>query len=209
VQHSRPDDHAGPQDEQSWDDLYRERDQLWTGEPNVALVAEVGDLPPGTAFDAGAGEGGDAIWLARRGWTVTAADVSAVGLERARRAAARAGVDVDWRHLDLTREPPPGRYDLVTGFYLHLPEEPRRAVFAGLLAAVAPGGTLLIVGHHPADMPDGHLAERGWTAEELATSLDGGWVIDTSAARPRPFTAPDGQHSSVRDTILRAHRRPG
>src|SRR5699024_1520532 len=186
-------------------------DRLRSGGPNSVVVDETADLQPGSAFDAGAGEGGDALWLAGRGWKVTAADLSPVALERGERTAARHGMSVPWRHLDLTREPVPGTYDLVTASYLHLPAERRADLFARLADAVAPGGTMLIVGHHPKDAESGvhrpDLAEIGWTAEEAAEALPDGWTVDTCAARTRTESGHGRPGATVYDAVLRAHRR--
>src|SRR5258705_2397341 len=70
-----------------WDARYSERDgTMWSGRPNGRLVAEADGLTPGRALDVGCGEGADAIWLARRGWTVTAIDISHVAVSPAREA---------------------------------------------------------------------------------------------------------------------------
>ncbi len=100
-----------------WDDRYRSADHLWSGQPNAQLVAQTADLAPGTALDAGCGEGADAIWLARHGWTVTAVDVSAVALARAGGYAAAAGDEIarriTWQQADLRSwDPAPQRFDL-------------------------------------------------------------------------------------------------
>ncbi len=73
----------------SWDERYSGDVQIWSGNPNPQLVAEVSGLTPGSALDVGCGEGGDVIWLAHRGWRVTGADFSANGLAPCR--AARPG----------------------------------------------------------------------------------------------------------------------
>src|SRR5262249_55211873 len=130
--------------EQAWDERYTERAQTWSGNPNPVLVTEVAELPPGTALDAGAGEGADACWLAARGWRVTGADISSVALQRAAHEAERLGLDIEWLHIDLTREPAPGRYGLVSAQFLHLPAAARGVLFSHLADAVLPGGTLLI-----------------------------------------------------------------
>ncbi len=197
-----------------WDDRYGSAGQLWSGQPNGQLVAQAADLAPGTALDAGCGEGADAIWLARRGWTVTAVDVSAVALERAAGFAALAGDEVarriSWQREDLlTWEPGRGRFDLVSAQYMHLPG--LAAVHRRLAAAVRPGGTLLIVAHHPDDL---HVnVERAGrpdlfrTAEDVAASLDPGeWEVIVVAAVDRPATDRDGQPVTIRDTVLRAAR---
>lgn len=198
--------------EQAWDERYRSRTQAWSGNPNTVLVTEVADLAPGTALDAGSGEGADAVWLASRGWHVTGAELSTTALARAAAQAERLGLQVQWQHLDLTREPATDTYDLVTAFFLHLPAGPRRTLFAHLAAAVTPGGTLLVVGHDPSDlcttMPRHGLAEMGWTAHEVADSLGNGWTIDVAEARPRPATDPQGQTITIHDAVLRARRDP-
>jgi thioredoxin reductase/SAM-dependent methyltransferase len=196
--------------ERAWDDRYRSQPQTWSGNANPVLVAEVADLQPGTALDAGSGEGADACWLADRGWQVTGVDFSTTALQRAAAESGRLGLDVTWRHIDLTEEPPPGRYDLVSSHYLHLPRTDRETLFAHLAAAVAPGGTLLVVGHDPSDvhttMPRPALEEMGWTARELADFLGEGWSIELAEVRPRSATDPQGREISIHDAVLRARR---
>src|SRR5690606_5145575 len=100
------------------------------------------------ALDVGCGEGADAVWLARQGWKVTAVEVSQVALDRARLAADAAGVAVEWVHADVTSDAPErGAYDLVSLQYPALPSAGADATIGALLAAVAPNGTLLVVGH--------------------------------------------------------------
>jgi thioredoxin reductase/2-polyprenyl-3-methyl-5-hydroxy-6-metoxy-1,4-benzoquinol methylase len=188
--------------EAAWDERYRSQPEIWSGAPNPVLVAEAAGLPPGTAFDAGAGEGGDACWLAERGWKVTAADISAVALERAAARAGRLGLDITWLHADLTRSPAPQTYDLVTAHFLHMPAAERKIVFRHLADAVAPGGTLLIVGHDFGEMtPPPHLAELWWPADEPAAMLGEGWTVEVAEVRPRE----DGD-TTRHDAILRARR---
>ncbi|MDQ1702185.1 MAG: hypothetical protein QOF57_1437 [Frankiaceae bacterium] len=196
--------------EAAWEERYRSRPQNWSGNVNAVLLAEAAGLRAGTALDAGAGEGADACWLAERGWRVTGLDISTTALERAAALAEGRGLDITWRHVDLSVDPAPATYDLVTAHYLHMPAEPRRRVFAHLAAAVAPGGTLLIVGHDLSDegttMPRPALAEMGWTAHEVAASLGEGWTIEVAEARPRTATDPEGREVTIRDAVLRARR---
>jgi predicted O-methyltransferase YrrM len=202
-------DHGSPHGEQAWDERYRSKPEIWSGNPNAVLVAEAADLPPGTALDAGAGEGGDALWLASRGWKVTAADISGVAIERAARRASERGLTVTWLHADLTKASAPGTYDLVTAHFLQVPKSDQPSLFRHLEAAVAPGGTLLVVGHDFSDMtklPRPDLAEYGWAARDVAAALDEGWTIEAAEARPRQTVGPDGDEVTIHDAILRARR---
>jgi thioredoxin reductase/SAM-dependent methyltransferase len=196
--------------ERAWDERYREHTHTWSGKPNPTLVSEVADLPRGRALDAGAGEGGDACWLAASGWHVTGVELSTVALDRAAARAAASGLDITWLHADLTRAPVAGTFDLVSAHYVHVGIEPRRRLFAHLAAAVAPGGTLLIVGHDPSDsattMPRPGLDEVGWTADEVAASLGPGWMVQVAEARARRALDPDGREITIHDAVLRARR---
>jgi len=198
-----------------WDELYRSRSAVWSGNPNIQLVSEVADLTPGTALDVGCGEGADAIWLAERGWRVTAADISSVALERAR--AAMVSVDVarriDWLHTDLVAgAPPSASYDLVSAQFMQLPREPRELLFRRLAASVKPQGTLLVVGHHPSDLQTTAsrppLPELFYTAADVAALLEpNNWDIIVEASRERSTTDRAGRTIAIHDTVLRARRR--
>jgi SAM-dependent methyltransferase len=215
VSHDHHPDDAVQFTQEFWDDRYRSAGRLWSGQPNPQLVAQAAGLAPGQALDAGCGEGADAIWLASRGWTVTAVDVSAVALERAAAHAADQGDEIAgriaWRREDLlTWDPGSRRFDLVSAQFMHLPDADSR--HARLAAAVRPGGTLLIVAHHPDDARvnvgrPGHV-HRFPSAAQLAAALDpGDWEILVATAVGRSATDLDGQPVTVQDTVLRARRR--
>ena len=195
-------------DEASWEERYGAAPALWSGRPNPQLVAEAAGLPPGRALDAGSGEGGDALWLAGRGWRVTAVDFSTVALARAAAAADRLGVEVDWVHADLTRwTPPPATFDLVSAQYFHLPPHDRDPAFARLAAAVAPGGSLLVVGHRPSELHTG-VPEMFFAAAQVAATLDpADWDVVVCEDRPRTAAGPTGRELPVADTVLLARRR--
>jgi SAM-dependent methyltransferase len=136
-----------------WDERYSERQQ-WSSEPN-ALVAELlGGLPPGDAVDLAAGEGRHALWLAGRGWRVTAVDFSGVGLERGR---GQEGADrVTWAQADVTRwSAEPASLDLVLVAYLHLPEADTIAMLTRAVGWLRPGGRLLVLGHDVENIDSG------------------------------------------------------
>jgi SAM-dependent methyltransferase len=203
-------------DRESYDELYRSAPAVWSGRPNRQLVVEAADLSPGTALDAGSGEGGDALWLADRGWRVTAVDFSTVALERAAAAARARGLEdrVEWRHENLdVWTPPEGRFDLVSAHYLHATWSDRPRMFARLAAAVAPGGTLLVVGHLLGeDWVHGqhHAHDPGvlYTAEDVAALLDPDeWVDVVTETRDRDPEAAVQTGNPVPDTVLVARRR--
>ena len=198
-----------------WDARYASRERIWSGEPNSQLVAEAESLPPGRALDAGSGEGADALWLAGRGWRVTAVDVSRVALERAAAHTAEHGEEVAsriaWEQGDVrTWSPRPAAYDLVSVQFLHPPADVRPQVVGRLAAAVAPGGVLLYVGHDESDrdvVPRGH-PELMPEASEIARLLDrGAWDVEVAEARSRPGTHPDGGAVTLHDAVVRARRR--
>jgi len=194
-----------------WDELYVSREQLFSGNPNGVLVTEVTDLAPGQALDVGCGEGGDALWLARRGWQVRAVDISRVALDRAAEAGADVAGRVAWTHGDLTATPPPAAaFDLVSLQYFPLPRQTDHAALHGLLDAVAPGGTLLVAGHDLADLSPEHGNGLDpadfYQPAEIAGLLDGSWTVLVDEIRPRTAPAPEGTRH-VNDAVLRALRR--
>jgi len=201
----------------AWDERYSGEGKIWSGNPNAQLVAEGADLAPGTALDVGCGEGGDVIWLARRGWTVTGADFSAAGLARAARHAEEAGVAerTDWWQVDAREFDAEGRaFDLVTSQYLHPPESGMVDVVRRLAGAVAPGGHLLVVGHAPPSGPShggSHHSKAQRRAMFLAADLLPGLPEDFEPVvveqRPHPVTR-EGKTVEIDDSTLLARRRP-
>ncbi|GAA4824606.1 NAD(P)/FAD-dependent oxidoreductase [Actinomycetospora corticicola] len=192
-----------------WERLYAAREQIWSGRVN-ATVGDVADpLEPGTALDLGAGEGGDALWLAERGWRVTAVDVSQTACDRIGDLAGDLPVTTE-RH-DLTETFPEGSFDLVSASFLHSPNAdfPRTTILRRAAEAVAPGGTLLVVGH-------GRLAPWSWdpslrmsTAAEVleGLALDDTWEVRRCESAERVATGPGGQEATITDEIVEVRRR--
>src|SRR4051794_1867800 len=196
-----------------WDARYRERDgAMWSGRPNGRLVAEVAALTPGRALDVGCGEGADAIWLAQRGWTVAAVDISEVAIGRARQAAELAGVAVDWVCADVLREPfTPRSFDLVSLQYPALPKRAGNAAVRAVLDTVNTGGLLLAVYHDLDDEHREHMKARGFDpadyvgGDDLAGLLDDDFTVELHAVAARLDPPPGTPH--VADVVLRARRR--
>ncbi|MFF2806684.1 class I SAM-dependent methyltransferase [Streptomyces sp. NPDC058000] len=209
-------------DEEFWDARYAERDRIWSGNPNAVLLREVHDRAPGTALELGCGEGADAIWLATAGWRVTAVDVSGVALGRAAEQAAAVGVAdrIDWQRRDLAVSFPEGSFDLVSAQFLHHPGEIfREGILRTAVAAVAPGGVLLIVGHagpppwehnHDHTHDPAHPVEQFPTTQEVLTALalpPEEWEVQLSEEFARVQSGPDGQPVERIDAALKVRRR--
>ncbi|MDQ2698879.1 MAG: class I SAM-dependent methyltransferase [Actinomycetota bacterium] len=212
-----------------WERRYRDRGRTWSGNVNASLEREVTGLErevegfgPGAALDLGAGEGGDALWLARRGWRVTAVDISPTALA-AGAAQQRAGDEVEWVAADLAEWMPPRSYDLVAASFLHSTVElPRERILRRGAEAVAAGGALVIIGH--AGVPHWATAEHAHadgpdlpTPEQVLASLFGpgstlvraDWSVVTAGLVERVATAPDGSQGSIEDCVVTLRRDGG
>lgn len=192
--------------------------------PNPYLAGELADLAPGTALDAGCGRGAEARWLAAHGWQVTAVDISSEVLARA--AATDPSGRIRWVEADLGTWTPDAPYDLVTTHYAH-PAIPQLDFYDRVASWVAPGGTLLIVGHRQTDGDHGHghgpgdghghghghgrdhqpPAEASATAATITARLAGSqWRIDTADERDRTVAKGDGDSVTLHDVVVRATR---
>jgi SAM-dependent methyltransferase len=198
--------------ERRWSQVLGEHaDRVAHRPPNAHLIAEVRKLRPGLALDAGCGHGSDTLWLAARGWRVTAVDFSATALAHGRSTAEAVGPEVaeriDWVEGDLaTWIPRPSRYDLVACLYIHVAGSVDEMV-RRMAAAVAPGGTLFLVGHGPIDpatgAPTAAADQVQVSVEAAAAALDPGrWEFIVAEDLPRA-TAGTGV-----DAVICARRSP-
>jgi SAM-dependent methyltransferase len=201
--------------EQFWEQHYGAAERVWSGRANATLVEVAGSLPPGTALDLGCGEGGDAVWLALRGWQVTAVDVSPTALQRAEQHAQQAGVAdrVRTERHELGRSFPDGTYDLVSACFLHSPVElPREDVMRSAVAAVAPAGRLVVLGHAgaPSWAPPEHVAHAHFpTPQEVLDALDlpdGQWSAERVGLVARTATGPHGETGHLDDSLVVVRR---
>lgn len=217
-------------DQDYWDAHWQRirEESLARGEvpPHPYLVQEVAGLAPGTALEAGCGEGAEAIWLALAGWTVTAADIAEEPLARAAARATARGLgeeQVRWVRADLGSWEPATTFDLVTTHYAH-PAMPQLDFYARLATWVAPGGSLLVVGHlHVGQAGHGHghghgsggaaddrepPAEASVTAASITARLDPAtWDVVTVGEHTRTMPAPGGTEVTLHDAVVRAVRR--
>jgi len=198
-----------------WEEHYGERERIWSGRVNVQLAAVVANVPPGRALDLGCGEGGDALWLAEKGWHVTAVDVSETALGRASAEARARGVldRIDFQHHDLSDSFPDGTFDLASAQFLHSTVRLERPqILRNAARAVAPGGLLVIVDHaaappfakkiphdHPFPDPEEVLAELELPADE--------WDRVRVEAVDRDATDPDGQPFTWQDNVMVLRRK--
>ncbi|MEO6942855.1 MAG: class I SAM-dependent methyltransferase [Terrimesophilobacter sp.] len=199
-----------------WEDRYGAPGMAWSGNPNPVLVTEAATLTPGRALDIGSGEGADAFWLAQQGWRVAAVDIAVNALEKSRARAESLDPDaasrIDWQQHDLTEwSPKPRSFDLVSSQFMHLPEPTRTSLFRSLAAAVAPGGTLLIVGHDASDAGNDsphkrHLEELMFSVNDvLAAIKDDGLRVEVAESRLRQTTSEESQFHH--DVVVLATRK--
>lgn len=195
-----------------WEQFYGDRPQVWSGHPNAVLVEEIDGLARGTALDLGCGEGADAIWLAERGWHVTASDISQAALDRAAEHAEHAttaGVAerITWARHDFSQSIPAGPFDLVSAHFLHSPvDDPRDAALQAAAAAVGAGGTLLVVSHEAVPWhPEVVFPTAAEVLESLAVDRSA-WTVERLTSRPRRAKTPDGVEVDVSDSVVRLRR---
>jgi len=195
-----------------WDEKYAGIEFQPTLPPSQFVAAELTGLRPGRALDLAAGHGRHTVWLAEHGWQVTAVDFSRVGLDKARKLSAARGVDdgqVDWVVADLDDyRPAREAFDLVLMAYFQVGAVLRAKVLAGAVAALAPGGTLLVVGHDLTNLAEGaggpRYPEVLYTPEGITAELCGLRVV--RAGRVRRAIEPDGGPATAIDTLVRAER---
>lgn len=194
-------------DSASWDQRYRGTGLVWTGEPNRFVRQFLADAVPGVAVDLGAGEGRNAVWLAQRGWRVTAVDFSAVGLAKARSLAESAGVTVQTEVADALEYSPPQPVDLVVLSYLQLPDEEQERLLRRIPAWLTPGGLVLVVAHDKSNVADGWGGPPDtavcYDAEATAAALDG-LSVEFCDVLAREVVGGD---RPARDTVVLARRR--
>lgn len=194
-----------PDVQQHWNEHYGQRERVWSGRVNLRLSEVAAPLTPGRALDLGCGEGADAIWLASRGWSVVATDVSQVALDRAALDAGELTSKIDFQHHDLEVSFPEGEFDLVSAQFLHskIPLD-RARVLKRAAAAVAPGGLLVIVDHGEAPPWSNHRHVEFPSAQEVVESLDldDGWDRVQVGPVEREATGPDGQPGHLVDNVM-------
>lgn len=200
---------------EAWERLYTEQGPRWSGRPNQRLVEVVGDLPAGRALDLGCGEGGDAVWLALRGWTVTAVDVSPTALGRLTARADAEGVAdrIDTVLIDLATgfpDAPGGGWDLVSAqFFQSTIALPRTAILRRGAEVTAKGGLLLVVEHGEAPAGSNHHDVIFPTVEETLGELDlpsRQWTQVRVDRSTRVAEGPDGKMHELVDNVLALRR---
>ena len=197
-------------DAAGWDTRYAASERVWSVGPNQFVERSLTDLPLGRAVDLAAGEGRNAVWLASRGWDVTAVDFSQVALDRGRETAPDAGVT--WVCADVLRwEPGPERYDLAVLAYLQLVEsERRRAVRTGF-GCLHPGGTFFLVAHDSSNLTEGTGGPQDpsvlMTADDVLADLgDAKYDVVEAGRVERRVTGPDAIERTAYDALVRVVR---
>jgi SAM-dependent methyltransferase len=197
-------------DADTWNQRYAATELMWSAGPNLFVEQLCRDLTPGRSIDLAAGEGRNAIWLAEQGWDSTAVDYSEVAIDKARQIAEARGVTVTTEVADLTAyEPTPGGYDLVVVAYLQLPDEQLTPILGRAAAAVAPGGTFVLVCH------DRDNLERGYggpqhpdvltSPDQVVAAIDTQLRVERAEVAERHVQTDDGERIAL-DTVVLARR---
>jgi SAM-dependent methyltransferase len=198
-----------------WDERYRSAELVWGSEPNLFVRQQCEGLPVGEALDFECGEGRNALWLADRGWQVTAVDFSRVGLDKGRALQQRhpraADLQVDWVHADvLAYDTGPAAYDLVLLAYLQLAADQRQTAVRRAFLALRPGGTFFLVAHDSTNLTEGTGgpgdASVLFTAEEVLADLDGErFEVERAERVTRSVPSDDGTHTHPGDGTRTAY----
>lgn len=206
-------------DANDWDRRYAEAALVWSAGPNRFVESELADLSPGRAIDVAAGEGRNSIWLAERGWDVTAVDFSQAGLDKGRELQARGGgteLRIDWVRADAVEDDlGRGLYDLAVVAYLQLPADLRRTAVRRTFGSLKDGGTLFVVAHDSTNLTEGTGGPQEpavlYTAEDVLADLDGERFEVVRAERvarevPPPEDAPEQPPRTAYDALVRVVR---
>ena len=197
-------------DATEWDARYADSERVWSLGPNQFVEAALADLPPGRAVDLAAGEGRNAVWLASRGWDVTAVDFSRVALERGRETAPDAGVT--WVCADvLTWRSGAEPYDLAVLAYLQLEASGRRRATRNGFGCLRPGGTFFLVAHDSSNLTEGTGGPQDpsvlMTADDILADLgDASYDVVEAARVERRVAGPDGTERTAFDALVRLVR---
>lgn len=194
---------------EDWNARYAGSELLWTAQPNRLFASEVEGLEGGRALDLACGEGRNAVWLAERGWRTTGVDFSDVAIEKAERLATSRGVEVDWVVADVLEYVAEHRaFDLVAVLYLQLPHEELAQALRVAAGALAPGGTLLVLGHDTTNLTEGYGGPRDaavlFTPEDVVAELDG-LELERAETVRRTVSLDDGEATAI-DAFVRARR---
>ncbi|MFP3881415.1 MAG: class I SAM-dependent methyltransferase [Actinomycetota bacterium] len=192
-------------DAAGWDDRYHATDRLWSAEPNVFVADRLSDLEPGVGLDLASGEGRNAVWLAERGWEMTAVDFSAVAVERGREHSD----DVEFVVADVLTWEPDRQFDLILIVYLHLEESEFEPLVRRVVTWLAPGGELFMVGHDRTNLEYGvggpPRLEVLWDVDQIVS-----WLEDLDIVEARVLERDvEGEERTARDALIRARAVPG
>lgn len=189
-------------DRASWDDRYAQTERLWSKGPNMFVADRLGDTQPGVGLDLASGEGRNAIWLAERGWRMTAVDFSEVAIERGRAASDV----VEFVVADVLTWEPPESYDLIVVAYLHLPPSDMRQAVGRVASWLAPGGELFLIGHDVSNIDEGYggpqVPEILTRVESVVEWLEGLEIVEAQVVK-RPVDIEAGR-VFARDALVRA-----
>ena len=133
-----------------WDERYSSEAYAYGVEPNTFLSEMYDKLPSGRILCLGEGEGRNAVWLAEQGSSITAVDISEIGLKKAHNLAKSRGVTIATVNANLADyEIESGQWDAIVSIFCHLPPDLRKDVHRRCVEGLRPGGAFLLEAYTP------------------------------------------------------------
>jgi len=139
-----------------WDERYNAEEYAYGTDPNRFLEANVNSIPKGKVLTLAEGEGRNAVFLAKRGYSVTAVDAALVGLNKAKKLAEENGVVVEFIHADLADyDLGENKWDGIVSIFCPLPSSIRKQLYKKVEAGLKRNGVFLLEAYTPDQLKHG------------------------------------------------------
>jgi len=153
-----------------WNERYSEPGYAFGETPNDFLVSVADRIPSGKILSIGEGEGRNAVFLASRGYQVSAVDASAVGLQKAHELAEKNKVEISTEVMDLADfDPGKNQWQGVVSIFCHIPIDIRHSLYRRLIDSLVPGGVFVLESYTPDQLK---FATGGPPTADLMMTVD-------------------------------------
>ena len=153
-----------------WDERYSPDEYVYGKDPNQFLEENYNAIPKGKVLSLAEGEGRNAVFLAKQGYSVTAVDASQVGLSKAKKLAEDNGVELELIRGDLVDfDIGENKWDGIVSIFFHLPSALRKELHKKVVAGLKPKGVFLLEAYTPDQLKYG---TGGGNSADIMTSKD-------------------------------------